>query len=274
MKGGVFEYLDYKAYLEDWMGARAPGGRGERSRMAQALRCHVAYLSRVLAGQAHLSLEQAHALNPYLGHSPEEADFFLLLVGSARAGTAELRRHFEAKVRAELERRRLLKNRPEYRKALSEVDQATYFSAWYYAAIHLLLAVPELRTREALSRYLRVSPRRVGEALRFLVASGLAIERKGRYETGPASIHLDNDSPMVSRHHANWRMQALQSLERESPDELHYSSAVTLSRADVPEARKILVSAIEKVRALAEASKEEALYCYALDLFEVGGKAE
>lgn len=274
MKGSVFEYLDYKKYLIDWMDNRASGGRGERSRIAAILKCHVAYISRILGDQAHLSLEQAHALNSYLEHGPEEADFFLLLVQSARAGSAELQRHFEAKIRGEIEKRSVLKNRLEYRKALSETDQATYFSAWYYAAIHLLLALPELQTRDSLARYLRVAPKRVGEVLGFLTSAGLAIENKGRFQTGPTSIHLGNDSPMISKHHSNWRLQALQSLERESPDELHYSSAVTVARKDIPEVRKILISAIEQVRAVVRASKEDALYCYALDLFEVGGKTE
>jgi hypothetical protein len=97
------------------------------------------------------------------------------------------------------------------------------------------------------------------------------IEKKGRFVSGPVSIHLGNNSPMISRLHSNWRMQAIQSLERERPEELHYSSAVTVSRKHVPEIRKALVAAIEEVRAIVKPSPEECLYCYSLDLFEVGG---
>lgn len=79
---------------------------------------------------------------------------------------------------------------------------------------------------------------------------------------------------MISKHHANWRLQAIQSLEREQPDELHYSSAVTISKEHVPEIRKILVGAIEQVRAIVKNSPEKCLYCYSFDLFEVGGLAD
>lgn len=274
MKGSVFEYLDYKKYLNDWIESRSSAGRGERSRIADALRCHVAYISRVLNGDAHLSLEQAHMLNNHLSHVAEEADFFLLLVLHARAGTADLQNYYIAKLRSEIERKSVLKNRLEYRKQLPEVDQTTYFSAWYYAAIHLLISIPEFQTKETLARYLRLPAKRVGQVLQFLTTSGLAMEKNGKYQTGRTSIHLGNDSPMIAKHHTNWRMQAIQALERERADELHYSSAVTIAREHVPELRKILISAIEQIRKITKTSPEECLYCYSLDLFEIGGLSE
>ena len=90
----IFEYTDYKAFLESWIASRPQGGRGIKSKMAQAMRCQLAYLSQVLNGPAHLSLEQAEALNGILDHSHEEGDFFLLLLQRARAGTPGLRKHF------------------------------------------------------------------------------------------------------------------------------------------------------------------------------------
>jgi len=271
MKGSILEYLDYKKYLNDWINQRSSGGRGERSRIAEILRCNVAYVSRVLNGGAHLSSEQAHAMNSYLQHSSDEADFFLLLVHYSRAGTVDLQNYYLTKIRAEIERKNVLKNRLDYSRVLSKVDQTTYFSAWYYAAIHLLLAIPELQTKENIARYLRLPPKRVGQVLEFLVTSGLAIERKGSFKTGPTSIHLGNDSSMISKHHSNWRLQAIQSLEKERPDELHYSSAVTVAQEDVAEVRKIIISAIEQIRSVVKSSRDERLYCYSMDLFELGG---
>ena len=172
--------------------------------------------------------------------------------------------------RAELTRRNDLKNRLEFRKTLSAVDQATYFSAWHYAAIHLLLSVPGLDNREALARYLKLSPKRVAQTLAFLVESGLAVEKKGiSARAKPASTWAPthrcspNTTPTGACRLSN-RSNA------SGPKKLHYSSAVTLARADIPAVKEILVEAIERVRAVVRPSKEEALYCYALDLFEVG----
>lgn len=270
MKKTVFEYRDYKKYLADWIESRPGQGRGERSRIAQALNCHLAYVSQVLGGGAQFSPEQAEMLNRHLGHDSEETDFFMLLVSLGRAGTKALEAYYSKLIQQTLERRAVLKNRLNYQKTLSKEDQATYYSAWYYAAIHLLLGVPELQTKKALSEYLGLSLQRVSQVLDFLVGVGLAQEEGNRYRIGATSIHLGNDSPLISKHHSNWRMQALQSLERERPEELHYSSVVTMSRADLEKIRSILVGAIEQVRGVVRESKEEALFCYSLDLFEVG----
>ena len=76
---------------------------------------------------------------------------------------------------------------------------------------------------------------------------------------------------MILRHQSNWRLQALQALERNQRDDLHYASAVTVARRDVPLIREALVRAIEEVRGKVRASvSEDALYRYTVDLFEVG----
>lgn len=59
----------------------------------------------------------------------------------------------------------------------------------------------------------------------------------------------------------------MQSLERQSSGELHYSGVVTISRNDVFRVREVLVKAFEDVRFIVKASKDEEVYCYNLDLF-------
>ncbi|OFZ01781.1 MAG: hypothetical protein A2070_01290 [Bdellovibrionales bacterium GWC1_52_8] len=121
---------------------------------------------------------------------------------------------------------------------------AHYYSAWYYSAIHLLIAIPEFQTKEALHRRLRISLKKVSEVLAFLLECGLASEDRGRYTPGITSIHLGNDSPTIAKHHTNWRMHAIQALEHETPEELHYSSAVSIAREYMPRIRKVLTQAI------------------------------
>jgi uncharacterized protein (TIGR02147 family) len=273
VKNSIFEYLDYKKYLSDWIEGRPENGRGERSRIAAGLKCHVAYVSRVLGGNADFSLEQGHVLNGYLAHSPEEADFFLLLLSHGRAGTADLKAYYGSKIRSELAQRSVLKNRLTYQKTVSMEHQMTYFSAWYYSAVHLLLSFKGGQTRESIARELGLTPKKVSEILSFMLEAGLAAQKHGRYETGKVSIHLPNDSPMISKHHVNWKMQAIASLEREGPEELHYSSAVSIAKKDVPRIRAALVAAIESVRGIVQDSPEEEIHCYSLDFFKVGAQA-
>lgn len=265
----VFEFEDYKKYLRIAISSR---GRGEKSRVALAIRCHLTYVSQVLHGGAHLSLEQAEAMSRHLGHAPEETDFFLLLVLENRAGTQELKKHYGKKIRQALEQRSLLKSRLGHHKILPPEQTATYFSAWFYSVVHLMLSFKGGQTRESIARELGLSPRKVSEVLNFMLDTGLAQQRQGRYETGKVSIHLPSDSPMISKHHVNWRVQAIASLEREVPEELHYSSAVSIAKKDIPKIREALVAAIEKVRGIVRESPEEEIHCYSLDFFRVGAR--
>ncbi len=269
MEASLFEFSDYKLYLSNWIASRPNGGHGEKSKLAAAMSCHLAYVSQVLGGDAHLSHEQAIAAGDYLGLTEEELAFLLLLLDRARAGSARLRQFYDKKIRGVLAGRSVLKNRLEYQKTLPREDQTLYYSAWYYIAAHMLITMPAFQSRSALEARLGLGTEKLLEVLEFLARSGLAAQSKGKLSTGPMSIHLGNDSPMISKHHANWRMKAIQSLEREKPEELHYSSVVTVARSDIPKARKILLKAIEEMRKLIKDSKEDALYCYCLDLFEV-----
>jgi uncharacterized protein (TIGR02147 family) len=262
----LFDHTDYKEYLRSRVRER---GRGEKSRIAEALRCHLAYISQVLSGNAQFSLEQADALNTYLGHSDEEGEFFLLLVSHARAGTESLRKVYQTRIRKTLHERMVLENRLKNKKTLSLESQAPYYSAWYYAAIHLLISVPGFQAKEEIARHLRLPMPLVNQVLSFLVDTGLAEQFEGGYRTGQVSLHLQNDSPWVARHHTNWRMQAIQSVDRPDPKKMHYTSVVSMSPDDAPEVRKILIEAIEKVRAVVRQSPEKAVYCYTLDLFPV-----
>ncbi|MFL5812438.1 MAG: TIGR02147 family protein [Bdellovibrionia bacterium] len=269
LKTSVFEYTSYKAYLLAWIESRPQKGRGERSRIAETLRCQLAYVSQVLNGPAHFSFEQAEALNQLLNHTDDEADFFHLLVQLERAGTPALRSRIQRKIKKILNDRLILRNRLEFEETLSREDQAIYYSSWYYAGIHVAVAIPALQTREALVRALGLPVSRVTQVLEFLVSRGLVQESKGRYSTGNTRIHLESDSPMIAKHHVNWRMQALQAVEKESADELHYSSVITASEGDIPRIREVLVKAIEQIREIVRPSQDETLYCYTLDLFSV-----
>lgn len=188
----------------------------------------------------------------------------------ARAGTVELRKHFERKLQKILDQRLVLKNRLQDKKTLGPTDQAIYYSDWIYCAIHMCVLVSTLRSAKAISDYLGASPFKTGRAIEFLESVDLIRKVDGVYRATETRIHLASDSPMIAKHHSNWRLQAIRSLDRESPSELHYSSVVSISSDDLPRVREVLVKAIETVRAIVRESKDEDVYCYVLDLFGLG----
>ncbi|MEQ1665875.1 MAG: TIGR02147 family protein, partial [Bdellovibrionales bacterium] len=178
MTKDIYDFRDYKAYLKHWIAQKPGKGRGIQTALAERLGCQTGYVSQVLNSHANFSLEQAEAVNQYIGHSYEEGHLFLLLVELARAGTQDLKKRFQNEIDKVLNQRLLFKDRVDIKKTLEPVDQATYYSSWYYAAIHVAVSVPSLRSREALMLYFNLSSETLTSALNFLVSVGL-LEKKG-----------------------------------------------------------------------------------------------
>ena len=267
MSKNVFTYQDYKPYLQAWIESQPSRGRGLKTKLALAMGCNTAYVTHVLSGTAHLSLEQAERASGVLGHTDEEKSFFLLLLQYSRAGTKTLREFLKRQIDQAVERHFNLKDRLDFQKSLSLEDQATYYSSWHYSAILVSLSIPELQTPSALSQHFGISRNSVKVALDFLTSRGLAATDGGKFRTWPVSIHLGVDSPHLNKHHMNWRVRAMNSLSDERRENLHYSSVISISQADEPKIRAVLVKAIEEVRGIVKNSKEDSVYAYTLDFF-------
>jgi uncharacterized protein (TIGR02147 family) len=263
----LFDQHDYKSYLNQRLDSDARG-RGSRSALARAIRCQTAYVSSVLRGSAHFTPEQGEAINEHLGHSELEADYFLLLLQQQRAGTESLKRRLKKQMERIQESRFDLKKRLTVGQALTKEDQATYYSEWHYAAIHTLSSIPEFSSVARIAEKLHLEPALVADAVEFLLRTGLMEKSKAGVKIGKAHIHLGADSPLISKHHQNWRLQAMQRLTGKS-DGLHYSSIVTLSEKDSVRLKEMMVGFIQSVKAVVKESKEEQLRCFSLDFFRL-----
>lgn len=265
----IFDFTEYKAYLEHKVGSKIQR-RGLKSELAKALNCQPTYISQVLHGNAHFSLEQADLLNSFFAHSKEEANFFLLLVQKDRAGTASLRHYFDEQLQEILRKRMVLTERLGKRSELKNEDQTYYYSSWHYAAIHIALTIQELQTVKALSEYFKLPIKKVNLVLDFLVRTGLAQTSDGfSFRVGASLIRLGNDSPNIFRHHSNWRQLATESLDREEIGDLHYSSVVSLSRKDALKIKDRILDWLKKDLEIIKESKEEELYSYCIDFFHL-----
>lgn len=264
----LLAHSDYKAYVNQRLDTD-PRGRGSRSALAQAIHCQSAYVSSVLRGNAHFTPEQGEAINEHFGHSEAESDYFLLLLQHQRAGTEALRKRIRLQMLRVQESRFDLKKRLSVSQSLSKEDQAIYYSEWYYAAIHALSSVPGFSSVNVIAARLKLEPSRVGEAVQFLTGAGLMTKGKTGLKIGAARIHLGSESPLISKHHLNWRLQAMQRFSRRTSEDLHYSSVITLSAKDILLVKEKIVAAIRDVKEIVRDSKEEKLQCFSLDFFEV-----
>lgn len=267
MKTAIFDYDDYKNLMNALIESKPQNGRGQRKLLAEAVHCQVAYITHVLSGDNHFSLEQAEAAGRFFNLTKEELEYLLVLVQYNRAGTPTLKRIFHSQLEERRKRNRLLKHRLKIKETLSAEDQAIYYSSWHFAAIHILLTLPDFDTTETIARKFSLSSERVLEVLEFLLRLGFVKKEQNRYIVASAMLHLESDSALISKHHVNWRIKTLQTLEHIDEDSLHYSLVFSISKRDLSKVRETLVEALENCADIIRPSKEEEVAALCVDLF-------
>lgn len=264
----IFEYEEYRDFLTDHLSSQ---GKGAKLRLAEILTCQPGYISQILAGTANMSPEQAEKFTSEMGWSSPMTQYFLLLVAHARAGTTGLKKHLAGELSRHRGEAQVLKNRFKPEKVLSVEDQATFYSSWHYGAVHVSVSIPGCESETGLAKYLDLPLKRVNEITQFLLRVGLIKQDAGdRLVIGNTQIYIGADSPLISKHHTNWRLRAIEAQDRYKENHLHYSSVVSISEKDIHRVRELMATAIEKIRAIIRESKDEKCFSYAMDLFEVG----
>lgn len=263
----LFKFKSYAAYLTAVFSN--PKAIVRRRDLCQFLSCQPSFLSQVLSGKSQLSLEHALQVSQFLKHTIDERDYFLILVQRAKAGTAALISYFDEQIDKVTEKRQPLQDFLQVRDQLTAEDQAFYYNQWWYAAIHILTALPDVETGEDICRRLRLDTRLVREALGFLIERGLVIERKGKLSIGKTRVHLGSKSNLVARHHMNWRQKSIEMLERPNDDNLHYSAVIGISRRGAEHIRSEIMSLLKASEEVIETTKEEAPYILIADFFEL-----
>ena len=262
----IFEFLNYRDYLKSKLGEK--GARtGQKKALSEHLKVHTTLVSQIVLGKAELSLEQAEGANAFFGHSPDESEYFMLLVLKQRAGTQALESRWKQKIDQMRSQYLNIGKRIEPEAEIDPRDQAKFYSSYLYGAIHALVSIKQFQTAEALAELLNRSLKDINERLAFLIKLGLVIEKNGRLSYGPQHIHLSSDSFLIKQHHNNWRLQAMQSLEDPAKNDLHYSAALTLSREDAYKIKDSLIQNLQQNVKVISESKEEVAYVYCMDFF-------
>jgi len=184
----IWETTDYREYLTEKLGAE--GSRtGLRKKLAAAIPVHTTFVSQVLKGRAEFSLEQAESINAFFDHTDDEGEYFILLLLKARAGSEKLKKRFERKIQVMRDERFNIKNRLEVEETVSLKDRERFYSSFVYGAIHVLTAIENYRTVEALAEALKLSRHRVREIADFMLRLGVLKEDNGRLVPGSRHIH-------------------------------------------------------------------------------------
>ncbi len=268
----VFDFEDYKQYLIKYIEGLTEDKRGFRSRLADQIGCQRTIVSQVLSGNYDFSVEHVPAINRLLKHLPDEADHFMLLLQYARAGNSELKIYFKEKIQQSKSRHNRLRTKGTNKNEITREQQLRYFSAWYYAAVHMLVSIDNFRTAEKISERLNLPPEVTNDVLNYLTEIHLLKKVGSGYLAGDGVMYFDDhDSYQMVQHNGNWRLKSLEALSRaKTLHKHHYSLLLTASEETLEKIYNIIIDATSKVHDQVEAKqKNEKLFCFNCDLFEV-----
>lgn len=262
----VFEFEDYRVFLNTWIDAQTT--RGIKGRLAEALGVSSTLVSLILKGDKHLSAEQAMEAVDYLGLQEKEADYFLLLVELGRAGSVKLQNRLKSKINLQKKESQQLNKRLRKDLELDETQKAIYYSSWIYTGIRNLSALEQYHDVTSIAQRLSLPPGTVNKALEFLIDNGLCQIKDGHITYGPAYTHVSNESPFVNKHHQNWRVRGFQNMDARDEKNLFYTCPMSLSKETAEQVRTLMLNAIQEILKMVGPSPSEEVFCLNMDWFK------
>lgn len=265
----IYKFFHYREFLSATFPAKGTG-RGERKHLAEFLGCQPGFISLVFSGKSDFSLEHGMRVSEFLHLNNDEQNYLILLIQKDRAGSVSLRKHFENQIKAIQNDRKEIKSRITTTHSLTTEEQLQYYESWLFTAVHMCTLVPSLRTPSAMKTYLNIPMAQIKEALEVLVKLGLVNLQSGQYFSTQKRIHLGEQGLTLKKHHANWRLKSINSLDQKKAEDLHYTSIMSISKSAAEEIKQIFLKSIQECEPIIKAAKDERVITLAIDLFEVG----
>lgn len=269
----VFEFDSAIEFLQSRMKARSREW-GLITQMAEAIGCQRSHLSRVLKEEVYLTPDQAACLCDFFELSENETEYFMTLVHLSRASHPSLKQKMQRKLTALKRAHQDLATRLQEPSLQDREFARTYYSAWYWGAIHILTSISEYQTLEKICEKLVLSKKKVKHCLQKLESQGFVEKVKSReqeiWRCLPKSLHLPAESELISLHHSNWRERAVMDSTETNTGQIHYTITQSISRRDMEYLKELFLNMIDHYKKTADPSKPEELICFNLDFFKVG----
>ena len=264
----IIEYNDYQKLLKDLMDKHPKGGHGCQTKLAKKIGCQQAYLSRVISYKAHLSSDQVVAVAEFFLLDTIETDYFFFLHLANRSSNDHLKKFYEAKLKEASAKQLNISKRIRTFETLDLKNTAIYYSDWTYQAIHAATAVKAYQNIPSIAKRLNISEMKVQKVLQFLIGIGAVEEKNHQYRNIKAFLHLSSDSDFICQHHRNWRIKSMESLKNPE-NNMYYSSVISCSEMDSQKIKEIMMNSIKEIRKIIKESRDENIFCYNLDFFNI-----
>lgn len=267
----ISEFDDYRFFVMSRIASgKQSQGRGLTKSLAETLRCHPTFISQVINEKADFSTEQALRFSRFFELSNEETDYFIDLLGLARAGDDCAKIFFRNRVEKKRKELAKFKFAIGAEKLIEESPHAhfDYYTSWIMQAVHATIQIEGLQTAGEISKYLGIRMEEIDAILSNLEKMGLAKFNDSRWSCTNEFLHIDERSPYIWQFHSQWRQRACQSfLQFKKKDVTHYSGALTFSQEVEPQVRAALSKCLDDIMKLVIPSKSETVFGLNVDFF-------
>jgi uncharacterized protein (TIGR02147 family) len=264
----LYSFENYRSVLRHWIDNVAQ--RGGQKRLSEGAGCLPSYLSQVMAGNAELTPDQAYGMAGVMGFDREGTDFFVLLAHRERAASKSYRSYLDRNISEIKKRKQQMSERLNPSRVLSGDDQARYYAAWFFSAIHALTSVPEYQSIKALEKKLRISSDVIERAVSDLERMELVRQEGDKVIALARDVHAASTSALNYSYHSVWRAVANQRMQETTAGQnVHYTALYGISRSDMLRIKSLCYDFIQNTREIVGPSKEEGVAVLGLDFFEL-----
>ncbi|MBI2711604.1 MAG: DUF4423 domain-containing protein [Bdellovibrio sp.] len=240
-----------------------------RRDLAKHLNCQLSFISQVFSGKSQISLEHAILIADLVQLDEDERRYFMTLVLLAKSGSKHLTDFYHQEALNLKNRAEIIKHSIKVKEELTLEDQAIYYSNWWYSAIHILSAFPEINSVSDFEIRLKLPRKVISEALTFLIERNLVTRTENVLGIGKTRIHLGSKSQLISRHHKNWREKSLDIISSKLNENLHYSAILGISKKGAEQLKETILSLIHSSEKIISETPEEVAQVLLIDFFRI-----
>jgi uncharacterized protein (TIGR02147 family) len=274
IKKSLFQFKDYRDFLKEYI--KLLPDKGAKSTLSTILGCKPSYLSKILAKNAHLSIDHAGNLAEHLNFDDEATEYFLYLVLSLKSNVKSLKTFMSNRMNKINDIHNQIDD--SLIGTSTEGSTANYLAGrWYRSVIYDLLSMKELEgSAIKISKKLRLPESLINEVLGELKLLGLI---SGSSETGFAidnsiphlnvfpSSSVQNSMLMQFRNLASMRI-----VEMEKTD-IFFTGVYTLDSESIKKVRLLVRDYIEGVSVINDNSSKESsskeVFGINLDVYQI-----
>lgn len=270
----IFEFNSYreviKASIEE--SKRFSGKKITYQELAENLRIQKSYFSKVMAGNAELSRDQAFLYTQHFNFNDLDREYFELLVELERTSLKDYRKILSKKVKKlQHQNTQSLKYLKEKTgKQLTSDQLQRYYLLPETQLIHLSLGLPVIqKDPSVLKNIFGVSEEILTNCINTLKELDLIEDDGDLIKTKRSNMHLNNGSEFFHQWHTQFKLKSLEKLKSLSSED-KYNFLVTFSskEKDKEKIRIEFLNFIKKVESIVKKSEKENLYQMNFDLFK------